>query len=120
MSILFISILFNLMLQFNGGVGVYFFKNVIGKEELVAPFLSTYSLFQIAGIFCYPIMARFMKRTWIIGISSICAVITCMMILLLPDFNYVTAAHCLPTKGVQKRVRAEKCLRVFFFCPGVF
>ncbi len=92
MSILFISILFNLMLQFNGGVGVYFFKNVIGNEKLVAPFLSAYSFSQIVGIFCYPILARFIRRDWIIGISSLCAVLTCLMIFLLPDFNFLTTS----------------------------
>lgn len=92
MCILCISTLFNLMLQFNGGAGIYFFKDVIGRKELVAPFLSTYSFAQMAGIFCYPILARFMTRNRIIAISSLCAVVTCLMIGLMPDFNYCTTA----------------------------
>ena len=49
------------MLQFYAGVGIYFFKNVIEKEVLIAPFLSAYSFSQIAGIFCYPILGKISK-----------------------------------------------------------
>ncbi len=91
MCILFISVLFNLMLQFYAGVGIYFFKNVIEKEVLIAPFLSAYSFSQIAGIFCYPILARFIHRTPIIMVSSLCALISCAMIFLLQGFGYYTA-----------------------------
>ncbi len=70
MCVLFISVIFNLMVQFNGGVAIYFFKNVLEENRLIAPYLFSGSLAQIAGIFCYPLLAARMTRGRVVLLAS--------------------------------------------------
>lgn len=70
MCVLFISTFFNLMVQFNGGVAIYFFKNVLEESSLIAPYLFVGSLSQMLGIFGYPLLARVMTRRWILLLSA--------------------------------------------------
>lgn len=70
MCVLFISTFFNLMVQFNGGVAIYFFKNVLEESSLIAPYLFVGNLAQMLGIFGYPLLARVMTRGWILLLSA--------------------------------------------------
>ncbi|MGL5964391.1 MAG: melibiose:sodium transporter MelB [Fusobacteriaceae bacterium] len=50
-------LVFNLMVQLSGGVAIYYFKYVVGKEKLFSIFTGVSGLAEMGGLLLFPIMA---------------------------------------------------------------
>lgn len=101
MCVLIIAILFNLMVQFNGGIGIYFLKYVSETQKLTPAFLFSGSLAQMAGIFAYPFLARIMSKTAILSISGILCLTCSAIIFTVKDFNLMWVVSAAVSFGIS-------------------
>ena len=76
-----IVLMFNLAMQLSGGIAIYYFKYVAGKESLFA----VYSFFQVAeigGLMLFPILTRKIGRQNIFKVASILPIVGLSTLLL--------------------------------------
>jgi len=65
-----IVLAYNLVVQLAGGMAIYYFKYVIGNEDLYAIFTTAASLAEIGALFIFPIISRKLSKKQVFAIAS--------------------------------------------------
>lgn len=69
--VLILSLLFNISFQLSNGFAVYYFKYVIGIQDMVSSYLLAAGIAQLCGLFGYPFFASYFGRKIVFAASAI-------------------------------------------------
>lgn len=61
---------YNLVVQLAGGIAIYYFKYVVGAEDLYAVFTTAASFAEIGALFAFPVLSRFLSKKQVFAIAS--------------------------------------------------
>lgn len=61
---------YNLVVQLAGGVAIYYFKYVAGDEDLYSVFTTAASFAEIAALFAFPILSKFLSKKQVFAVAS--------------------------------------------------
>ena len=88
---------YNLVVQLAGGMALYYFKYVVGDENLFPIFTAAASFAEILALFAFPILSRFLSKKQVFAIASFAPAVG-LILLLLSGFvapsNVVLIAIC--------------------------
>lgn len=69
--VLILSLLFNISFQLSNGFAVFYFKYVIGIENLVSSYLLAAGIAQLCGLFGYPFFSSWFGRKRVFAASAL-------------------------------------------------
>lgn len=61
---------YNLVVQLAGGIAIYYFKYVAGSEDLYPIFTTAAQFAEIAALFIFPVISRFLSKKQVFAIAS--------------------------------------------------
>lgn len=61
---------YNLVVQLAGGTAIYYFKYVAGEEGLYAVFTTAASFAEIAALFAFPVLSRYLSKKQVFALAS--------------------------------------------------